>query len=107
MSKFVAAYLNRPNLVTAIAISQWVIQVLEQWLLSGQVLTWQTLFSTAIAFYFARRPGDVTRPEVRAKLHEVRQSASAAGYEEGVRASVGGEWREEPTVNAKPFKAMP
>jgi hypothetical protein len=87
MSKLIATYLDRPHLVVALAWGQWIINVLAQWAASGQVLTWQTLVSTAVAAWFTRRPGDATAPQVAARVQEARLSAASAGYEEGVRNS--------------------
>lgn len=109
MRKLIATYLDRPHLVLALAWGQWFGQVLEQWLTSGQVLTWQTLVSTAIAFWFTKRPGDMTRPAAEAKAQEARLSASAAGYEEGVRSSrpPAYEWHEPAAFDDVPELELP
>lgn len=78
LSKFIASYLDRPHLVLAIAWGQWLLNVVAQWAASGQVLTWQTLVSTAVAAWFTSRPGDLSRPQVAAKLETARTDAAQA-----------------------------
>lgn len=76
MSKLIATYLDRPHVVTYLAWASWLVDVLITWAASGHPLTAATLGHALAAAFLTKRPGDLSRPAVEAKLETARVDAA-------------------------------